>query len=45
MSCTQSWAITATILGTGLVLFVPGLVYAWYALEYLIGNPDYYPRV
>ncbi len=40
----QTWAIIATILGTGLVL-VPGLVYAWYALEYLIGDPDYYPRV
>lgn len=39
-----AWASVGTVVAT-LLLVVPGLVYAWYVLERMIGDPTSYDRV
>jgi hypothetical protein len=41
----EIWAVVGTILGTMLLLIVPGVVYAYYVLEIWIGSRDGYPHV
>ncbi len=41
---TDAWAIAGTTLGT-LLLLLPGVVYAWYALEKWIGDDESYAKV
>jgi hypothetical protein len=41
----ETWATVGTILATLLLLIAPGLIYTWYALEHLIGDPKSYERV
>jgi hypothetical protein len=39
---TETWATIGTIIATLLLFIGPGLVYTWYALEYLIGDKKTY---
>jgi hypothetical protein len=41
----EIWAAAGTILGTILLLIVPGVAYAYYVLEGWIGGKDTYPDV
>ena len=42
---TEIWATVGTILGTILFAIVPGVAYAYYVLESLIGDKTSYERV
>jgi len=39
------WASIGTIVATLVFFVIPGLVYAWYALEHVIGDERSYERV
>jgi hypothetical protein len=39
------WAIIGTSVATLVLLIVPGLVYAWYALEHMIDDKRSYAQV
>jgi hypothetical protein len=41
----EIWASVGTIVATLALFIVPGLVYAWYVLEHLIGDKRSYARV
>jgi hypothetical protein len=41
----EIWATIGTIVATLALFVVPGLVYAWYALEHLIGDKTSYESV
>jgi hypothetical protein len=41
----ETWAIAGSVVATLVLFIVPGLVYAWYALEHLIGDERSYDRV
>ena len=41
----ELWAVIGTIVATLVLFIVPGLVYTWYALEYLIDDKRSYARV
>jgi hypothetical protein len=38
----EIWATIGTFAATLLLLIVPGLIYAWYALEHMIGDKNSY---
>ena len=42
---TEIWAAVGTTVATLVLFIVPGLVYTWYALEYMIGDQDSYASV
>ncbi len=39
---TELWAAVGTTVATLVLFIVPALVYAWYALEHLIGDKKSY---
>jgi len=41
----EIWASVGTAIATLVLLVVPGLVYAWYALEHMIGDEQSYASV
>jgi hypothetical protein len=41
----ELWATIGTIVATLALFIVPGLIYTWYALEYLIDDKKSYARV
>jgi hypothetical protein len=41
----ETWCTFGTIVGTLVLLILPGLVYTWYALEHMIGGKENYARV
>lgn len=38
----EMWAAIGTIVGTLLLVIVPGLIYTWYVIEHLIGDGESY---
>jgi len=41
----EIWATIGTVVATLLFVIVPGLIYAWYALEHMIDDRKSYERV
>lgn len=41
----EAWASVGAIVATLVLVVVPGLVYAWYVLEQMIGDPKSYDHV
>jgi hypothetical protein len=41
----EVWAAVGTVIGTLVLVIVPGLVYSWAVLEAWIGSQDRYPEV
>jgi hypothetical protein len=41
----ETWATVGTILGTVLLVIVPGVAFTYYVLEDWIGSSDSYPDV
>jgi hypothetical protein len=45
MMSVETWCTVGTIVGTLVLLILPGLVYTWYALEHMIGDKENYAPV
>jgi len=41
----EIWSAVGTTVATLVLFIVPGLVYTWYALEFMIGDDESYPSV